>query len=122
MPFCRNLLRSEEMAKRPTKHRVESQGKPVLLREIDARTRRAMNRKENARDEWWMYRCDGWAVGVWEFTLDPRSVQADWKVKIGSNKRHVERRVTVAKRDAESRGNLMAIRRMVDMMRERGGR
>lgn len=69
-----------------------------------------------------MYRCDGWAPGVWEFTLDPRTVQADWKIKIGSNKRHVERRVTVAKNDAERKGNLIAIRRMVDMMRQRGGR
>ena len=81
-----------------------------------------MNRKENARDEWWMYRRDGWAPGVWEFTLAPRTVQADWKVKIGVNKRHVERRVTVAKNDAERKGNLIAIRRMVDIMRQRGGR
>ena len=122
MPFCQNLLRSAEMAKRPTKDPVLASRNPEAMHSLNASTRRAMNRKENARDEWWMYRCDGWAVGVWEFTLDPRFVQADWKIKIGSNKRHVERRVTVAKRDAESRGNLMAIRRMVDMMRERGGR
>ena len=81
-----------------------------------------MARKENARGEWWMVRNDGDPKGVWSFTLDPSSVQADWKVRIGANKRHAERRVTIAKREAESRGNLMAIRRMVDMMRERGGR
>ena len=117
MPFCQNLLRSVEMAKRPTKHRVESQGKPVLLREIDARTRRAMNRKENAREEWWMVRNDGDPKGVWSFTLDPYASPWDWKVKIGANKQHVERRIAIAKRDSDNQGKLMAIRRMVDRMR-----
>ena len=112
------LLRSAEMAKRPTKQRVESQGKPVLLREIDARTRRAMNRKENAREEWWMVRNDGDPKGVWSFTLDPYASPWDWKVKIGSNKRHVERRVTIAKHDADNKGKLLEIRRIVDKMRQ----
>lgn len=118
MRFQLILLRSAEMVKRPTKHRVESQGKPVLLREIDARTRRAMSRKEHARDEWWMVRKDGDPKGVWLFTLDPYASPWDWKVKIGSNKRHVERRVTIAKRDADNKGKLLEIRRIVDKMRQ----
>ena len=118
MRFQPILLRSVEMAKRPTKQRVESQGKPVLLREIDARTRRAMSRKENAREEWWMVRNDGDPKGVWSFTLDPYASPWDWKVKIGSNKRHLERRVTIAKRDADNKGKLLEIRRIVDKMRQ----
>ena len=111
------LLRSAGMAKRPTKQRVESQGKPVLLREIDARTRRAMSRKENAREDWWMVRNDGDPKGVWSFTLDPYASPWDWKVKIGANKHHVERRIAVAKRDAENKGKLLAIRALVDKIR-----
>ena len=118
MHFLLILLRSAEMAKRPTKQQVESQGKPVLLREIDARTRRAMNRKENAREEWWMVRNDGDPKGVWTFTLNPYASPWDWKVKIGANKHHVERRVTVAKHDADNKGKLLEIRRIVDKMRQ----
>ena len=118
MRFPPILLRSAAVVKRPTKQRVESQGKPVLLREIDARTRRAMSRKENAREEWWMVRNDGDPKGVWTFTLNPYASPWDWKVKIGSNKRQLERRVTIAKRDADNKGKLLEIRRIVDKMRQ----
>jgi hypothetical protein len=76
-----------------------------------------MNRKENARQEWWMVRNDGDPKGVWSFTLDPYASPWDWKVKIGANKQHVERRIAIAKRDSDNQGKFMAIRRMVDRMR-----
>lgn len=105
------------MAGRPRKAVVVASPAPGVMRSLDARTCRAMNRKEQAREEWWMVRNDGDPKGVWSFTLDPYAQPWDWKVKIGANKRHVERRVTIAKRDADNQGKLLAIRRLVDMIR-----
>ena len=76
---------------------------------------------DRTREIWWMYRCDGWPAGVWEFTLDPMSVEADWKVKVGSNKSFVERRVTHAREQAESRGRMLALRAIIDKIRASGG-
>lgn len=118
MRFQPILLRSVEMAKRPTKEPREASRNQAAMHSLDARTRRAMTRKENAREEWWMVRNDGDPKGVWSFTLDPYASPCDWKVKIGANKRHVERRVTIAKRDADNKGKLLEIRRIVDKMRQ----
>lgn len=76
-----------------------------------------MNRKETAREEWWMVRNDGDPKGVWSFTLDPYASPWDWKVKIGSNKRYLERRIALAKQQSDSRGKLIAIRDLVDRIR-----
>jgi hypothetical protein len=105
------------MAKRPTNQPREASRNPEAMHSLDARTRRAMTRKENAREEWWMVRNDGDPKGVWSFTLDPYASPWDWKVKIGANKHHVERRIAIAKRDSDNKGKLLAIRALVDKIR-----
>lgn len=64
-----------------------------------------------------MTRRDGDPAGVWSFCLDPFAQDYDWRVKIGANKTYAERRVTLAREVAQTRKNLIEIRRIVDKIR-----